>query len=59
MVFGQGRQEDLIAYLLAHIPEHERAGIVAELQIDLAPQSRSHREIRCQERERLMALTTA
>jgi hypothetical protein len=37
MVFGQSRQEDLIAYLLAHIPEDERAGIVAELQIDLSP----------------------
>jgi len=37
MVFGQSRQEDLIAYLLAQIPEDERAGIVAELQIDLSP----------------------
>jgi hypothetical protein len=41
MVFGQSRQEDLIAYLLAHIPEQHRAGIMAELQIDLSPQSRT------------------
>jgi hypothetical protein len=40
MVFGQSRQEDLITYLLAQIPENERAGIVAELQIDLSPASR-------------------
>jgi hypothetical protein len=37
MVFGQSRQEDLIAYLLAQIPESERVGIVAELQLDLSP----------------------
>ena len=37
MVFGQSRQEDLITYLLAKIPEDERDGIVAELQIDLSP----------------------
>ena len=37
MVFGQSRQEDLITYLLAQIPEDEREGIVAELQIDLSP----------------------
>jgi hypothetical protein len=37
MVFGQNRQEDLIAYLLAQIPEDERAGVVEELQIDLSP----------------------
>ncbi len=37
MVFGQSRQEDLITYLLARIPEDERGGIVAELQIDLSP----------------------
>ncbi len=41
MVFGQSRQEDLIAYLLAHIPEEDRAWIMAELQIDLSPQSRT------------------
>jgi hypothetical protein len=37
MVFGQSRQEDLITYLLAQIPEHERDAIVTELQIDLSP----------------------
>jgi hypothetical protein len=37
MVFGQIRQEDLIAYLLAKIPESERDAIVAELQINLRP----------------------
>jgi len=37
MVFGQSRQEDLISYLLAEIPEGERAAIVAELQMDLSP----------------------
>ena len=41
MVFGQSRQEDLITYLLANIPEDERTEIVAELQIDLSPASRS------------------
>ena len=37
MVFGQNRQEDLIAYLLAQIPESVRDAIVAELQINLIP----------------------
>jgi hypothetical protein len=37
MVFGQSRQEDLITYLLAEIPEAERDAIVTELQIDLSP----------------------
>ncbi|MGC2794313.1 MAG: helicase-related protein, partial [Candidatus Sulfotelmatobacter sp.] len=40
MVFGQSRQEDLITYLLAKIPEDERERIVAELQIDLSPANR-------------------
>ncbi len=40
MVFGQSRQEDLMAYLLAEIPECERAAIVEELQIDLSPKGR-------------------
>ena len=39
MVFGQSRQEDLIAYLLANIPEQERDNIIAELQIDLSPRT--------------------
>jgi hypothetical protein len=37
MVFGQSRQEDLITYLLAEIPEDERDAVMAELQIDLSP----------------------
>jgi len=37
MVFGQSRQEDLISYLLSHIPEAEQPAIVAELQIDMSP----------------------
>jgi hypothetical protein len=40
MVFGQSRQEDLITYLLAQIPEDKRDEIVAELQIDLRPANR-------------------
>jgi hypothetical protein len=40
MVLGQSRQEDLIAYLLANIPEQERDNIIAELQIDLSPANR-------------------
>ena len=51
MVFGQSRQEDLITYLLAEIPEDERAGIMAELQIDLSPANRiqppSPQETKC------------
>jgi len=43
MVFGQSRQEDLIAYLLTQIPEDERDAIVAELQIDLSPMNRNGR----------------
>jgi hypothetical protein len=46
MVFGQSRQEDLITYLLAEIPEHERERIVAELQIDLSPGRRAQGEAR-------------
>jgi hypothetical protein len=40
MVFGQSRQEDLIAYLLAEIPEDQRGKIVSELRIDLSPMRR-------------------
>jgi hypothetical protein len=40
MVFGQSRQEDLITYLLAILPQQERAKIFAELQIDLSPTNR-------------------
>ena len=41
MVFGQSRQEDLMTYLLAQIPENERVAIVSELQIDLSPPNRN------------------
>lgn len=37
MVFGQSRQEDLVSYLLTHVPETEIAGIVEQLRIDLTP----------------------
>lgn len=37
MVFGQSRQEDLMAYLLDQIPEQDRDAIVSELQINLSP----------------------
>lgn len=37
MVLGQSRQEDLISYLLAEIPEEDHADIVAELRINLSP----------------------
>lgn len=40
MVFGQSRQEDLIAYLLAQVPENECPAIVQELQMDLSPSNR-------------------
>jgi hypothetical protein len=42
MVFGQSRQEDLIAYLLSQIPEDKRDEVMAELQIDLSPASRGY-----------------
>ena len=45
MVFGQSRQEDLITYLLANLPEDERTEIVAELQIDLSPASQNQNRI--------------
>jgi hypothetical protein len=37
MVFGQVRQEDLIAYLLEQLPEKDRTTIAAELRMDLRP----------------------
>jgi hypothetical protein len=56
MVFGQSRQEDLITYLLAQIPEHEREGIVAELQIDLSPGRRNQSKYRSQITESVEAI---
>ena len=40
MVFGQPRQEDLLAYLRAHVPEHELERCAMELRIDLSPPAR-------------------
>ncbi len=37
MVFGQNRQEDLIKYLLSHVPEKDRFRVVEELKMDLRP----------------------
>jgi Helicase conserved C-terminal domain len=37
MVFGQPRQEDLVAYLLQHVPAEETEERMASLRIDLAP----------------------
>jgi len=39
MVFGQPRQEDLVAYLLACVPPHELERHMDELRIDLTPTS--------------------
>lgn len=44
MVFGQSRQEDLIAYLLAEIPEADRLAIASELTMDLRPRLGSWRD---------------
>lgn len=37
MVFGQPRQDDLLAYLLERVPEAAIRGALLELRIDLAP----------------------
>ncbi len=37
MVFGQPRQEDLLAYLDNRIPEDQIAAIADQLRIDLSP----------------------
>jgi hypothetical protein len=37
IVFGQPRQEDLLAFLLTHIPEEQARQALADLRIDLAP----------------------
>jgi hypothetical protein len=39
MVFGQSRQEDLIAYLLAEVPEKDRLALASELKMDLMPKA--------------------
>lgn len=37
MVFGQPRQEDLMAYLLSHLPEAQIDARLSDLRIDLSP----------------------
>ncbi|MDZ7790320.1 MAG: hypothetical protein U5L08_07505 [Xanthomonadales bacterium] len=37
MVFGQARQEDLVAYLLEHVGPDRIEGLARELRIDLSP----------------------
>ena len=39
MVFGQSRQEDLIAYILNEIPEPDRLTLASELRMDLKPRA--------------------
>ncbi len=39
MVFGQSRQEDLIAYILNEIPEPDRLALASELKMDLKPKA--------------------
>jgi hypothetical protein len=37
MVFGQPRQDDLIEYVLSHLPEQQIQSFVAQLRVDLSP----------------------
>jgi hypothetical protein len=37
MVFGQPRQEELVEYLLQHIPSERRQAVFEDLRIDLSP----------------------
>jgi hypothetical protein len=39
------RQEDLITYFLAKLPDEDRPKIVAELQIDLGPASQKQNRL--------------
>ena len=41
MVFGQSRQEDLTAYLLAYLPDTEIERVAGELRVNLEPPSAS------------------
>jgi hypothetical protein len=36
-VFGQPRQQDLVAYLVERVPAGEMQALMAELRIDLGP----------------------
>ena len=42
MVFGQPRQEDLLAFLITRIPEDQAKQMLGELRIDLAPPKVDH-----------------
>jgi hypothetical protein len=42
MVFGQNRQEDLLAYLMAKLSEEQVALITSELCISLEPPHQGH-----------------
>jgi hypothetical protein len=44
MAFGQSRQEDVVRYLLAHVPAEEVAGVAAEMCIDLSPPRSERRQ---------------
>jgi hypothetical protein len=46
MVFGQSRQEDLIQYILATVPEEQQLRITDQLKIDLGPTSLPQRHDR-------------
>ena len=37
MVFGQTRQEDLVAYILQQVPEEQRTRVCGQLAMDLSP----------------------
>ena len=44
MAFGQSRQEDLVRYLLAHVPAGDVAAVAAEMCIDLSPPRSARRQ---------------
>jgi hypothetical protein len=43
MAFGQARQEDLVAFLLQHVPPDEQQQLITDLTIRLAPPPSQHR----------------
>jgi hypothetical protein len=54
MVFGQVRQEELVAYLRTHMSEERVAAVISELRIDLSPPLSST----CQDGPRLSPVTS-
>lgn len=42
MVFGQPRQDDLLAYLVERVPEKDHAALFDALRIDISPRHTSH-----------------